>query len=124
MGGSEGASRISDDAQGFSMGLRRGTNLVRCVFEDDQRMCEELSKVARKDEKANNSEAGGLRNDGVRVLYDEPNRTRPKTTRSNGWIELNEAKMRNIETRVVLSKNATWNGRLSLGREDMIPWSP
>ena len=63
-----------------------------------------VSKDVQMDEKTNNNEALGLRNDGERVLYEEPSKTRPKMMRSNGWIELDEAIKQNSRLELIYQK--------------------
>ena len=68
-------------------------------------MCEDFKEIVESSTMNLLDKPQGF--NGVWVLYDEPSKMRPKTMRSNSWIKLNEAKVRNIKFRVDLSKNAT-----------------
>ena len=114
------ALRVLSDFRSFTSlleGIPKGNDGGAKWYREELKSVRRLRRNRRKFYCEPSRRATGLRNDGVRVLYDEPSKMRPKTTRSNGWIELNEAKVRNIELRVDLSKNATQNERLSLERD-------
>jgi len=88
-------------------GISKGNNSGAKCYGGELKSVRRNRRNSRKFYCEPSRQATGLRNDGVQVLYDEPSKTRPKTTRSNSWIELNEAKVRNIKFRVNLLKNVT-----------------